>query len=346
MVWPAASDAGPSTRWARIASAFRAVTNIPGTASIGRGSGSGIVKGVLLPIPSGPREERVPGKSQVGMLASGPVSGLEPAKQRAAVTYNLAADHYEQPALGFWAFAGGETVRRLELHPGDNVLDAGCGTGCSAIPAAVAVGPEGSVLAVDLADRLLELARAKADARGLANVEFVTGDMERLELTEESFDAVISVFSIFFVADMDAQVSRFVSLLRPGGRLAVTTWGPDLWQPAYGRWKAAVNREREGLVGEFNPWDRITTPEAVVQLLRAGGLDEVIADPYEHHQSLSSPEDWWSIVIGSGLRWQIEQLGPEGAARVRSDNVGFLGDRGVRSVPCPMIFACGRRPNS
>jgi hypothetical protein len=51
-------------------------------------------------------------------------------------------------------------------------------------------------------------------------------------------------------------------------------------------------------------------------------------------------------VIGSGLRWQIEQLGPESAARVRSDTVGFVGDRRVRSVPCPMIFARGRRPNS
>ncbi len=60
MVWPAAGAAGPPTLWATIASAFRAATNIPGTASIGRSSGSDIARRGLLPIPSGPAQASEP----------------------------------------------------------------------------------------------------------------------------------------------------------------------------------------------------------------------------------------------------------------------------------------------
>jgi ubiquinone/menaquinone biosynthesis C-methylase UbiE len=57
--------------------------------------------------------------------------------------------------LGFWARIGSLTIERLRLRPGASVLDVGCGSGASAIPAAQAVGPRGRVIGVDLAERLL-----------------------------------------------------------------------------------------------------------------------------------------------------------------------------------------------
>jgi ubiquinone/menaquinone biosynthesis C-methylase UbiE len=107
-------------------------------------------------------------------------SNPAPIKVKAAAAYNAAADHFDDEALGLWAKYGGRTVERLALQPGATVLDVGCGTGASAIPAAVKVGPNGKVIAVDLADRLLEIARRKAASRNLENVEFRLGDMENL----------------------------------------------------------------------------------------------------------------------------------------------------------------------
>lgn len=63
------------------------------------------------------------------------------AKAKAATTYNAAADYYDDPALGFWDRFGQGTVDRLELHPGGLVLDLCAGTGASAMPAALRVGP-------------------------------------------------------------------------------------------------------------------------------------------------------------------------------------------------------------
>ena len=87
-----------------------------------------------------------------------------------------------------------------------NVLDIGCSSGASARPAAERVGPQGHVLGVDLAERLLAIARDKAARRGLDNSRFETGDMTNLGFSDGRFDAVIYVFAIFFVPDLTRQV--------------------------------------------------------------------------------------------------------------------------------------------
>jgi ubiquinone/menaquinone biosynthesis C-methylase UbiE len=73
---------------------------------------------------------------------------LKQAKSKAAATYDAAADHFDDEPLSFWERIGRSTVARLDLPAGSNVLDVGCRTGASALPAAQAVGPDGSVLAV------------------------------------------------------------------------------------------------------------------------------------------------------------------------------------------------------
>src|SRR6202048_3721277 len=75
----------------------------------------------------------------------------DPVKMKAAAAYNAAADHFDDEALGLWAKYGGRPLERLALQPGATVLDVGCGTGASAIPAAEQVGPTGKVIAVDRA---------------------------------------------------------------------------------------------------------------------------------------------------------------------------------------------------
>src|SRR5262249_40399913 len=118
------------------------------------------------------------------------------ARVKAAATYNAAADRYDDPANVFWERFGRATVDRLHLPSGSRVLDVCCGSGASALPAAGAVGPKGSVMGIDLAENMLDLARAKAARQGLRNVEFRVGDLLDLRLPATHFDAVICVFGI------------------------------------------------------------------------------------------------------------------------------------------------------
>jgi ubiquinone/menaquinone biosynthesis C-methylase UbiE len=268
----------------------------------------------------------------------------DPAKLKAATTYNAAADHFDDEPLGFWARTGLRTIERLQLPPGAKVLDVGCGTGASAIPAAKMAGPRGRVIAVDLADRLLEVARRKAGRHGHTNIEFRTGDMECLGYPDDHFDAVVSVFSIFFVSDMARQVRELWRMVRPGGQLAITTWGPRVLEPASSFWWNAVRTERPDLVPAASPWDRITHPDAVRDLLREAGIANATVVAEDGFQPLRSPDDWWLIVLGSGFRWTVEQLGPEVAERVRAANIAAIRDGNVSAVETNTIFAVARKP--
>src|SRR5579875_3554271 len=117
-----------------------------------------------------------------------PAGDLQESHARIATrTYTAAADHYLHPALGFWDKWGSATVARLPLGAGDRVLDACCGAGGSALPAARAVGPSGKVLGLDLSLPLLELARKRAASLDLANVVFKQGDATATGLKDGSF---------------------------------------------------------------------------------------------------------------------------------------------------------------
>jgi ubiquinone/menaquinone biosynthesis C-methylase UbiE len=261
------------------------------------------------------------------------------AKARATATYNAAADSYDDTANSFWERFGRKTIERLHLHPGAHVLDVCCGSGASAIPAAEKVGPEGFVLGVDLAEKLLERARSKATKRGLHNSEFRVGDMLDLHLQRSEFDAVVCVFGIFFVPDMRAGVQALWEVVRPGGKLAITTWGPRWFEPATTAFWNAIRKVRPDLYKGFNPWDRICDPGSLRALLTDGGIQqaEVIAEAGEH--PIPSPEAWWSAVLGSGYRGTLDQLDTKGRQKVRIANLTYIRDSGITSVEANVVYA-------
>jgi hypothetical protein len=82
------------------------------------------------------------------------------------------------------------------------------------------------------------------------------------------------VFAIFFVPDMVKQVRELWRMVRVGGQLAITTWGPRMFEPGSAAWWAAVKQFRPDLHTAFNPWERIITPQAVRQLLTDSGIGE------------------------------------------------------------------------
>jgi SAM-dependent methyltransferase len=79
---------------------------------------------------------------------------------------------------------------------------------------------------------MLQLAAAKATAARLTNVEFRQADATCTGLPDRLFDAVVCVFGVFFAQDMRAFTEEMWRMVAPGGMLAVTTWGPELFEPA------------------------------------------------------------------------------------------------------------------
>ncbi|MEX2557568.1 MAG: class I SAM-dependent methyltransferase [Actinomycetota bacterium] len=248
------------------------------------------------------------------------MSELESEATTTAV-YDAAADVFDHPVLTFWEAAGRGTVDCLDLAPGMEVLDVAAGSGSSALAAAEIVGPGGRVVAADLSVKLLELATRKAADRGLDNVEIVVGDMIDLGYPDESFDAVVCVFGIFFLPAMAQGAAEFWRMVKPGGRLAITTFGPGVLEPLYGPFWEAVAAERPELAeSRYNPWDDIDRPEQLADLFTSAGLPEPDIVTASHPTAVSSAHDWWAIVMGTGLRGTIGKLSPEAANRVRQAN--------------------------
>jgi ubiquinone/menaquinone biosynthesis C-methylase UbiE len=270
-------------------------------------------------------------------------TAVDEARVRAARTYNAAADVYDDPANSFWEQFGSRTVERLQLRQDATVLDVCCGSGASALPAAAIVGPSGFVLGVDLADRLLERARAKAKARGLPNVHFRVGDMLDLRIPDDQFDAVVCVFGIFFVPDMPLALRLLWERVRPGGKLAITTWGPRFFEPATSAFWNSIQKERPDLYKGFNPWDRICDPQSLSALFaEAEIVNPDVAAASDRH-SISSPEAWWAAVLGSGYRGTVDQLDAAARERVRAANFEFIRNSGTTSVEANVVYAVARK---
>jgi ubiquinone/menaquinone biosynthesis C-methylase UbiE len=264
-------------------------------------------------------------------------------KAIAAQTYNTAADLYDAPALSFWDRIGRRTIEQLSPQSGACVLDACCGSGASAIPAALAVGPSGRVLGVDLAENLLRLGRSKAAQLGLSHSEFRLGDIEALDSTRETFDAVVCVLGIFFLADMSAGARHLWRFVRPGGQMAITTWGPRVLEPGSSAFWLAVRDERPDLYKGYNPWDRINEPAPLAAMLLEGGVEIAKIVVESDVQPLDSLEDFWTIALGSGYRSVIEQLEDASRERVRRATLDSICRQNVRGVETNAIYAIARK---
>jgi len=116
-------------------------------------------------------------------------------------------------------------VEFARVQRGEKLLDAACGTGVVAVTAA-RTGAQAKAL--DLCPVLLERARWNADTAGVA-IEFTEGDVEALPYPDASFDVVLSQYGHMFAPRPEVAVSEMLRVLKPGGRIAFSTWPPELF---------------------------------------------------------------------------------------------------------------------
>jgi SAM-dependent methyltransferase len=126
------------------------------------------------------------------------------------------------PEAAVESFAGVANPWALgRLSAGEDVLDLGCGAGTDTLIAAQMVGPEGSVVGIDMTPEMLSKVRAAAAELGAANVELVEGEAETLPFPDESFDVVVSNGVIDLIPDKEAVFAELYRVLRPGGRIQI-----------------------------------------------------------------------------------------------------------------------------
>lgn len=152
---------------------------------------------------------------------------MQEATARVARLFDELAADYDRSGVDFSVPIARRLVELLDVRPGERALDLGCGRGAVTLPLAAAVGEAGHVTAVDVSPAMVSLTRSVAPA----NVDVACLDAAAPDLPERSYDVVASSLVLFFLPDPAAALAGWLRLVAPGGRIGITTFGPqdEVW---------------------------------------------------------------------------------------------------------------------
>jgi ubiquinone/menaquinone biosynthesis C-methylase UbiE len=243
----------------------------------------------------------------VGEQAMTDDGGAERKAQTRAIFDRLAADY---DAAGCFAWFGRRLVEETGTRAGDRVLDVASGRGAVLFPAAESVGPTGSVVGIDLSEEMVRATNTDAARRGFTTQVLVM-DGEHLDFPEASFDAVLCGFGIMFFPDLNRALSEFRRVLKPGGRIGVSTW-----QVSQAEHLAIVLNDLD--LGGQHVVDWITDPDRVASILTNAGFTNVRVIADTHAFRYDSVDHYWQNARGTGLRRWIDALDAEQTEQVRA----------------------------
>ena len=193
------------------------------------------------------------------------------------------------------------------VRQGSHVLDVATGTGDAAIVAADRVGVSGRVVAVDISVPMLREARDKAAGR---QIEFAEGDAQRLSYADGSFDSIVCLFGLMFIPDKVAALCGLRRLLRPGGRVAATSWSQPTQAPFAGLVAEALAEQlpddRTDLLRPFS----LADADANVAFYKAAGFTDVSVELLTMPSPFTSFDgDFWEPIEAGGGRLGQAYLG-------------------------------------
>ena len=140
---------------------------------------------------------------------------------RTAKFWDGIAERYsKQPIADEASYQRKLEVTRTYLHSDMDVLEFGCGTGSTAILHAPYVK---QIKAVDVSEKMLEIARTKSAAENIDNITFEQAAIEDFEVSESSFDVVLGLSILHLLEDKEAAIAKVYRMLKPGGLFITST---------------------------------------------------------------------------------------------------------------------------
>ncbi len=269
-------------------------------------------------------------------------------KGTVARTFDGAAASYDTIGPEYFGRFGRRLVEIAGVGPGMRVLDVGCGAGAALVPAARAVGPEGHVLGIDISPAMLDRARAALAAHGLTNAEVRSGDAEIPGVGPGDRDRVLAAQVLFFLPDLAQALRAYRHILRPGGVLAVSSWGPDekRWQSVF---KAMFGTIPDGAAPNLTPSGEVfRNDETVAERLEDAGFVDVRSVTETDDVVFDNADQWLSWTRSHAGRAYWDAIPAAKRATVRGEVLGLLAsladENGRLTVPTTVRYTVATRP--
>lgn len=264
--------------------------------------------------------------------------------------FSRLAGSYDSVGVPFFGPIADLLVETLAPAAGERVLDVGCGRGAVLHRVAPALAPDGSIVGLDLAPGMVAATRADLEERPPAvPVEIIVGDAMAPDLPPGTFDVVASSLVLFFLPDPPAALRAWKGLLRPGGRVGVTSFAgqdprwaevDEVFQP----WLPPGLRDARtsGRGGPFG------SDAGVEGLLRDAGLVDVRTVSGAVPVVFADPAQWEAFSWSVGQRAMWEAVPESERADVRGEAfrrlAAFGADDGPVTFTQPVRVTLGISP--
>jgi ubiquinone/menaquinone biosynthesis C-methylase UbiE len=216
-----------------------------------------------------------------------------------------------------------DLIDRLELQPGEVVLELAGGIGHTSLLAAEAVAPGGRVIATDFSPAMVEAARRLAESSGAAGVEHRVVDAQAIDLLDRSVDAVVCRWGLMLFEDPARVLAEVRRVLRPAGRFGSAVWASAADNP----WASVVGRVfvERGLMEPPSPGApgmfSLADTERLEALLRDAGFESVAIEDVPVQFRYDDFAEYWQVTqeLGGGIADALATLSDADRESVRQD---------------------------
>ena len=190
----------------------------------------------------------------------------------------------------------------VRIGAGSAVLDIAAGAGGQTLDIARRVGPRGRVLATDLSEQFLALARAHADAQGLHQVQTCVADAQSLGLAGAGFDAAVCRLGLMYCTDPLAALAEVKAALKPGGRFSAVVFSHPRNNPcvtmsmSVARWHTGLPALSPDAPIAAGTLFSLGEPGLLGRLLVDAGFEDVDVRPVDAPHSLASAGPYVDFV--------------------------------------------------
>ncbi len=263
--------------------------------------------------------------------------------------YSRTAENYARFGGPVFESMASPLLKGANLKPGQKILDVACGIGIPSLSAAQMVIPDGSVIGIDLAPGMIEMARSRAAEKGLKNVEFREADAEALPFEDRSFDAVLCHLGLIHFTDRAKALKEMGRVLKPDGDLAVSVWSiPDRTKVTGIVSKCVATLWPAAVIPGAPTWFDFGPEGALEKILLDTGFREIRTNRFDFPLEVRDGEEYWRTNLGVSGRLQMllknvpQDVAKQIEAQAKTEAEKYRIGEKLR-IPCEVVIGWAKK---